>query len=193
MVKGAYSILRIQDTLDCLQGAVWFPFVDLKNGYWQVESEEASKAFTAFTVGPFRFYECEWMPFGLMNTFATFQYLMEMCLGNLQFWWCIIYLDDIISFAATPKEHLERLWVVLSWLLVARLKLQPTKCEFFKVTVVYIGHEISREGIQTDGHKIKAIKNCSIPIMVTELRTLLGFTNYYRWFIKGYFQQWCSS
>ena len=59
-------------------------------------------------------------------------------------------------------------------------------CEFFKVNVVYLGHEISKEGIQTDGHKVKAIKNWSIPIMVTELRSFLGFTNYYRHFIMGY-------
>ena len=52
MVNDAYSIPRIQDTVDCLQGAVWFTFLNLKSGYWQVELEEASKALTAFTIGP---------------------------------------------------------------------------------------------------------------------------------------------
>ena len=111
---------------------------------------------------------------------------MDTCLGNLQFQWCIICLDDIIVFASTPKEHLERLHAVLSWLWLARLKLQPTKCVFFKVSVAYLGHVISKEGIQTDGHKVKAIKNWPVPITVTKLRSSLGFTNYYRCFIKGY-------
>ena len=93
MVKDAYSILRIQDTLDCLQGVVWFNVLDLKSRYWQVELEEASKALTTFMVGPLGFYECEQMPLGLTNTLVTFQCLMETCLGNLQFLWCIIYLD----------------------------------------------------------------------------------------------------
>ena len=44
MIKDAYSIPRIQDTLDCLQGAIWFTLLDLKSGYWQVEPEDASKA-----------------------------------------------------------------------------------------------------------------------------------------------------
>ena len=59
MVKDAYSILRIQDIQDCLQGKVWFTPLDLKSGYWQVEIQEASKALTAFTVGSLRFYECK--------------------------------------------------------------------------------------------------------------------------------------
>ena len=84
MVKDAYSIPRIQDTLDCLQGAVWFTLLDLKGGYWQVELE-TSKALTAFTVVPVRFYKCEQMPFGLMNALVTFQCLMETCISNLQF------------------------------------------------------------------------------------------------------------
>ena len=59
MVKDAYSIPHIQDILNCLQGVVWFTLLDFKSAYWQVELKEASKALTAFTVGPLRFYKCE--------------------------------------------------------------------------------------------------------------------------------------
>ena len=52
--------------------------------------------------------------------------------------------------------------------------------------MVYLGHVISEEGIQTDSHKGKAIRNWPVPITVTELRSFLGFTNYCRCFIKGY-------
>ena len=89
------------------------------------------------------------------------------------------------------KEHLERLCAVLSWIQSAGLKLQTTKCKLFKVSVIYLGHEISKEGIWTNGHKVKAIKNWPVPIMVTELRSFLGFTNYYRHFIKGYAKVAC--
>ena len=78
-----YSHPRIDETLDCLNGAEWFPSLDLKSGYWQVEMEEDNKAFTAFTVGPLGFYEYECMPFGLRNVPTTFQWLMQSCLGNL--------------------------------------------------------------------------------------------------------------
>ena len=71
--------------------------------------EEDSKALTAFTVGPLDFHECEQMPFGLTNTPATFQQLMQSCLGNLHLQYCIIYLDDLIVFSKTPEQHLTRL------------------------------------------------------------------------------------
>ena len=106
-IKDAYSLLRIDETLDCLGGAIIFTSLDLKSGYWQVEMDEESKALTAFMVGPLGFYECDRMPFGLTNALATFQHLMESCLGELHLNWCIIYLDDIIVFSKTPEEHLK--------------------------------------------------------------------------------------
>ena len=79
-IKDAYSLPRIEETLDYLNGAKIFTSSDLKSGYWQVEMEEESKPLTAFTVGPLGFFECERMPFGLTNAPATFQRLMESCL-----------------------------------------------------------------------------------------------------------------
>ena len=74
--------------------------------------EEDCKVLTAFTVGPLEFYECDRMPSGLTNAPTTFQHLMQSCLGNLHIQNCIIYLDDIIIFSKTPKEHLGRLRAV---------------------------------------------------------------------------------
>ena len=106
-IKDAYSLPRIDETLDCLGGAMIFTSLDLKSGYWQDEMGEEFKALTTFTVGPLGCYECERMPFGLTNAPATFQRPMESCLGELHLNWCIIYLDDIIVFSKTPDEHLK--------------------------------------------------------------------------------------
>ena len=111
-IRDAYSLPRVDETLDCLNGAEWFSSLDLKLGYWQVEMEEDSKALTAFTVRPLGFYECKCMPFGLTNAPATFQRLMQSCLGNLHLQYCIICLDDVIVFSKTPEEHVVRLRAV---------------------------------------------------------------------------------
>ena len=130
-IKDTYILPRFDETLDCLNGVEWFSFLELKSGYWQVEMEKDSKAFTAFTVGTLGFYECECMPFGLTNPPATFQWLMQSCLGNLHLHYCIIYLADATVFSKTLEEHLVRLRVVFEKLNQVGLKLKPSKCEFF--------------------------------------------------------------
>ena len=148
--------------------------------------DEESKPLTTFTVGPLGFYECERMPFGLTNAPATFQHLMESCLGELHLNGCIIYLDDIIEFSKTPEEHLERLRGVFDKLAKAGLKLKPSKCEFFKCKITYLGHIVSAVGIETDPKKIEAVKNWMTPKTVTDIRSFFGFTNHYHRFIKAY-------
>ena len=185
-VKDAYSLPCIEDALDSLNGACIFTSLDLKSGYWQVELDENSIPLTAFTVGPLGFYECVRMPFGLTNAPATFQRLMESCLGELHLDWCIIYLDDIIIFSKTPDEHIARLEGVFEKLAKAGLKLKPSKCEFFRSSLKYLGHIVSKDGIATDPRKIEAINKWPQPITVTDVHSFTGFTNYYRKFIKGY-------
>ena len=146
-IKDADILPRIDKTLDCLNGAEWFSSLHLKSGYWQVEMEEDSKAFTAFTVGPLGFYKCECMPSGLKNTPATVQWFMKSCLGNLHLHYCIIYHDDIIVFSKTLEEHLLRLRAVFEKLKQAGLKLKPSKCELFRQELIYLGHVVSKSGI----------------------------------------------
>ena len=186
IIKDVYSLPRIDETLDCLDGSVIFTSLDLKSGYWQVEMDKMSKQLMAFTVGPLGFYECERMSFSLTNAPATFQRFMESCLGDLHLNWCIIYLDDIIVFSKTLKEHIKRLRGVFSKLVQAGLKLKPKKCKFFKSRISYLGHIVSSSGIETDPRKVEAVKTWAIPKTVTDVRSFLGFTNYYRRFIKDY-------
>ena len=66
------------------------------------------------------------------------------------------------------------------------MKLKPKKCEFFKSKIAHLGHIISSHGIETDPKKVEAVKNWTILKTVTDVRSFLGFTNYYRRFIKDY-------
>ena len=185
-IKDAYALPRIDEALDSLNGSKWFTSLDLKCGYWQVEMDEESKKFTAFTVGPLGFYECQRMPFGLTNAPATFQRLMETCLGDLHLAICIIYLDDIVIFSGTLDQHIERLKKVLDKLKAAGLKLKPSKCDFFRRKITYLGHVVSEHGVETDPEKVKAVKEWPVPDTVTAVRSFLGFANHYRRFLKGY-------
>ena len=185
-IKDAYAIPRPEDTLHLLAGAKYFTKLDLRSGYWQVEIEEDDKAKTAFQVGTLGFYEFYRMPFGLCNAPATFQRLMEMCMGEMNLKEGLVYLDDVIIFSATFEEHLERLQAVFSRLQEHNLKLKASKCEFMKSQVTYLGHIVSQEGIQTDPEKTSDIENWPVPKTVKETRAFLSFTGYYRRFIRNY-------
>ena len=185
-VKDNYSLPKIDHHLEQLIGAEWFTTLDLKSGYWQVELEEHCKPYTAFTCGPLGFYECNLMPFGASNAPATFQRLMENCLGDLNLKWCVVYLDDIIVFARTADEHLDRLRAVFEKLRQANLKLKCSKCNFFKKEIIYLGHHVSSKGIACDPKKIEVVKKWPKPETVNDVRSFLGFVGYYRRFIKGF-------
>ena len=156
-IKDAYSLHHTDETLDSLQGSQWFSSLDLKSGYWQAEMDEESKPLTMFTMGPFGFYMCKRMSFRLPYAPATFQRLMEACLGDLNLNWCIIYLDNIVIFSKDPTSHLERLEAVFLKLEEARLKLKQSKCEMFQWQIAYLGHIVSAQGIATDEGKMEAI------------------------------------
>ena len=153
-LKDSYSLSKIEHVLDQLLGSTIFTTLDLKAGYWQVEMVEECKPYTAFTCGPLGFYECETMPFGATNAPATFQRLMDNCLGELNMNWCIVYLDYTIIFSQDASSHIERLEAVFQKLAKAGLNLKPSKCEFFKKRIKYLGHIVSEEGVSTDLKKV---------------------------------------
>ena len=95
-------------------------------------------------------------------------------------------MDDIIIFSITPKEQIIRLRAVFENLAGVGIILKPSKCEFFKRQIAYLGHILSNDGIETDPKKIKTIVNWSRPTTVTNVCTFLGFTNHYGRFIHKY-------
>ncbi|KAL5015614.1 hypothetical protein ScPMuIL_007302, partial [Solemya velum] len=185
--KDAYSLPRFDDVVDSLSGSKYFSKLDLRSGYWQVEMEESNRPYTAFSVGN-KIFEFNKMGFGLCNSPSTFQRLMEKCMGDMHLRECLIFLDDILIFSKTFEEHLDRLNVVFERLSEHNLKLKPSKCEFFKTSVSYLGHVVSADGIGTDPEKIAAVKSWPEPQNIKQLRQFLGFAGYYRRFIRNYAQ-----
>ena len=97
--KDSYPLPMIQDVLESLVGTGHFSCLDLKSGFWQIRMDKASKQYIAFTVGNLGLFKCNRMPFGLCNTPATFQWLMQNCMGELNLIYCLIYLDDLLVFS----------------------------------------------------------------------------------------------
>ncbi len=109
-------------------------------------------------------------------------------MGDINLKEVLVFLDDLIVFSQTLEEHERRLLRVLSRLKEYGLKLSPEKCRFFQTSVKYLGHIVSKHGVETDPEKIEAIKTWPCPKNLKELRSFLGFSGYYRRFIKDYAQ-----
>ena len=110
--KDSYPLSRIQAALESLVSIGYFSCLDLKSGFWQIKMDESFKQYTMFTIGNLGFFDCNHMPFGLCNAPATFQGLMQNCLGELNLIYCLIYLDNIVVFSHMAEEHLHHLCVV---------------------------------------------------------------------------------
>ena len=127
-----------------------------------MDMEPEDHKYTAFTAGCSGFYEWKRLPMGLCNSASTFQQMMEAVMGNANLECCLLYLDDLIVFSSSFEQHLQRLEVVLSKLEAAGLKLKPSKCCLFQIL------------------------NWPVPADRKQLHRFLGYTGYYRRFVKDY-------
>ncbi|XP_053378575.1 uncharacterized protein LOC128548173 [Mercenaria mercenaria] len=184
--KDSQLLPRIDDTLDALSGSAWFSTLDCKSGFWQVGMAEKDKHKTAFAVQGCGLWQFTVMPFGLCNSPATFERLMERVLAGLTWKQCLVYLDDIIAYSITFDEHLTSLDLIFTRMREANLKLSPEKCVLFQKQVGFLGHLISENGVATDPSKIEDVKNWRTPRNVREIRSFLGLCSYYRKFVKSF-------
>ena len=126
------------------------------------------------------------MPFGLKTAPATFQRMMDTVLRKYLHKFCFGYMDDIVVFSKSLQEHLQHLKLIFEELRNYSLKIQLDKSEFLRKEVPFLGHIITPEGIKPNPEKIDAIVRYPVPKILTELRSYLSFTGFYRRFIKDY-------
>ena len=131
-------------------------------------------------------YEFLRMPYRLCNAPAMFQHLMQNCLGELNLMYALIYLDDVIVYSKTEEEHLVCLRAILERFMEHGLKLKPSKCNFFRTEITYLGHKVSAAGMEPGTEGLKGIAEIVPPTKYTQVRKFLGAMGYFRCFIKGY-------
>ena len=141
--------------------------------------DEDSQEKTAFTTHT-GLYEFMVMPFGLCNTLATFQRLMERVLQGLAREKCLVNLDDVLVIGRTFEEHLSNLREVFTRLATAGLKLKLSKCKLVRGEVEFLGYTVPGKA---DPKKVSAILEYPTPVDLKALRTFIGLLSYYRRFI----------
>jgi RNase H-like domain found in reverse transcriptase/Reverse transcriptase (RNA-dependent DNA polymerase) len=132
-------------------------------------------------------YEPLVMFFGLTNSLATFQTMMDSIFEELIMEGVVVvYLDDIWIFTKTVEEHREIVKKVLGILRCHGLSLKPEKCKFEKTSIEYPGVVISQDSIMMDPVKVARVSEWPVLTTKKKVQSFLGFVNLHRRFIEGF-------
>ena len=185
IVSDAHPLPLPEDLFDKLQGHRLFSKMDLTKGFWQIPLEEASRKVLAMDT-PLGLYEPLRMPFGMKNAPAVFQREMQRVFKDRLYQGIMVFIDDILIYSKTAREHAELVEWVLKRLEGEGYYANPDKCEFFQKEVSFLGHVVSEKGVSVQQHKVKAVTEWPEPKGKKEVRAFLGLTNYYRRFIPSF-------
>ena len=155
----------------------------LSKGYRQISIPQEHIPKTAFVM-PDGSYEFLKMPFGMINSAATFKRAMKKLLHgleNVEFYW-----DDILVHTRTWEEHIKALRELFRRLLAAGMTIRPMKCLFGVNTVDFLVHRLEEGLIGLHEDNVTKIKDAPRPTTKRQMRSFMGMAGYYRDFIPNH-------
>ncbi|SJL16565.1 uncharacterized protein ARMOST_20091 [Armillaria ostoyae] len=189
-IPDEFPIPRQMDILAALLGSQVLSSLDALSGFTQLKLHPDDLEKTAFRSHR-GLYQFRHMPFGLRNGPSVFQRVMQEILSPYLWIFMLVYIDDIVVYSKTFKEHITHLDKVLNVVEESGITLSPTKCHFFNSSILLLGHKVSRLGLSTHQEKVRAIMELTHPTKVSELQTFLGMLVYFQSFIP-YFTDWMT-
>jgi hypothetical protein len=145
-----------------------FSKIDLHSGYHQIKIRAEDIPKTTFTI-IYGLFEYLAMSFGLMNAPAHFMYLMNSVFMPELDKFVMVFIDDILIYSRSMKEHEEHHKIVLQWLREHQMYAKFSKCEFWIKEVPFLGHVVSPKGIAVDPSKVKEVLNWKLPTSVSKV------------------------
>nr|GAT48031.1 TY3B-TY3B protein [Mycena chlorophos] len=184
-VPDEFPIPRQSDIVQALSGAQVLSSFDALAGFNQVEMEEGDWEKTAFRShrGLWQFKR---MPFGLRNGPYIFQRIMQCVLSPFLWLFALVYIDDIVVFSKSWKEHLEHLDLVLGAIAKSGITLEPKKCYLGYNSILLLGQKVFRLGLSTHKEKVAAVQELEWPSSVHDLQKFMGMVNYFASYIPNY-------
>ena len=174
VLREVHPLPKVNDILAQLTGAKVFSKLDANSGFWQIPLAEESQLLTTF-ITSFGRYCFNKLPFGISSAPEHFQKRMSQILTGLEGVVCL--MDDVLVFGKDEEQHNKRLKGVMERIRDARVTLNPSKCEFAKMELKFLGHIIDGQGIRADPEKTTAITEYATPNTVPQLRRFMGMVN----------------
>lgn len=181
--KNSAPIPRIDECLKILQESKFVSTLDLQQGFYQVKMSEDSKHYTAFCLPPSHFYQFKRMAFGLTNSPAVFQSMMQKVLRPVLNKSCFVYIDDLLITSTSYEKHVQNLSEVFELLYNAGLAINWDKCKFLKHETEFLGYCVGSGKLKAAPSKLGAVKDFPRPKTLKQLRRFLGMVGWFRCFI----------
>lgn len=143
--------MNMEEILLKFQGAKYLSTINLTAGYWQCRLKKESQAITAF-LHRVRNYQFMVLPFGLVNSVAEFQKILDQVLGPEILEFTATYVDDIHITSTTFEEHMCHLRAIFNQFKKHNVTVNIHKSQFLQKKITFLGHVIS-EGISMDPEK----------------------------------------
>ena len=183
-IKNRFPLPRINDLFDQLRRARVNFKIDLHTGYHQLRVMEANIPKTAFRTR-YGHFEFTVIPFGLTNAPVAFMDLMHRVFQPYLDQFFVVFVDEILIYSQSEREHEDHLRIVLQLLRDHQLYAKFSKCEFWLTEVRFLRHVVLDSGVSVDPEKVKTVMSWERPKSVFEIRSFLGLAGYYRRFIKN--------
>ncbi|MBW0574226.1 hypothetical protein O181_113941 [Austropuccinia psidii MF-1] len=183
--KNKYPVPPMNKLINVFNVSSIFSKIDSRGTYNLLRIKEGDEHLRCFRT-KYGSYEYLVMPFGLFNAPASFHNLVNDIFQDLLDVYVVVYLDDIMVFSKSEEEHITHVSTVLSRLRANNLFAKASKCLFHVFSVEYLGYAVSSEGRKMDQAKFQKILNWPPPRNHKDLQSFLGFSNFYRRFIKNY-------
>ena len=123
------------------------------------------------------------MPFGLTNAPAIFMALINTVFASYLDQFVVIFIDDILVYSKSEREHSHHLKTTLQILRENQLYAKLEKCDVWLQQVAFLGHIITGDGLKVDSTRIEAVTNWQSPKNVPEVWSFVGLAGYYRRFV----------
>jgi hypothetical protein len=183
--RDSFPMPLVDDVISQLGKSAWFTALDLQSGFWQIRMAPEDRKKTAL-ITKTGLYDWTVMPFGLKNATSTFTRTMSLVFKELGDKFLKVFVDDLNVHSECWEDHLRHLEAVFSKLREVNLKLNPGKCCFVAKSITFLGHVVSQQGTRPDPSKVTVVAHFPVPRTVTNVRSFLGLTGYYRNYVWGY-------
>jgi len=183
--RNRYSILLIDKVLTRIQDSKYLTQLNIIVAFNKLRMSSESENLTTF-VTFFNVYKYRIMLFKLTNESASFQHYINDVLFECLHKFCQIYLNDILIYSKTLKEHRTHMKEVLNKLREVDLQIDIDKCEFKIQKISFLELLIFINDLQMNFRKVDVIRSWKVSRSLIYVQIFIDFCNFYRRFIKNF-------